>query len=54
MSNHKLSTKPLNASLKTLLKRSGHIGLGISTFTPVADCQMLLLRDDTSRCRSRD
>jgi filamentous hemagglutinin family protein len=35
MSYRTLNTKPLNASLKTLLKRGGHIGLGISAFTPV-------------------
>jgi filamentous hemagglutinin family protein len=35
MSYHTFSTKPLNASLKALLKRGGHVGLGIAAFTPV-------------------
>ncbi|HEY3859749.1 MAG TPA: filamentous hemagglutinin N-terminal domain-containing protein, partial [Gammaproteobacteria bacterium] len=35
MSYRTLSAKPLNVSLKTLLKRGGHIGLGLSAFTPV-------------------
>ncbi|HEY3645344.1 MAG TPA: filamentous hemagglutinin N-terminal domain-containing protein, partial [Gammaproteobacteria bacterium] len=35
MSYHSISTKPLNASLKALLKRGGHVGLGIAAFTPV-------------------
>ncbi len=35
MSYRTLSTKPLNASLKTLLKRSGHIGVGLGAFAPV-------------------
>jgi filamentous hemagglutinin family protein len=35
MSYRNLATKPLNAGLKSVLKRSGHIGLGISAFAPV-------------------
>ncbi len=35
MSYRTLATKSLNAGLKTALKRSGHIGLGLSAFTPV-------------------
>ena len=35
MSYRTLAAKPLNAGLKTVLKRGGHIGLGISAFTPV-------------------
>ena len=35
MSYHTLSTKPLNVGLKTLLKRGGHIGLGLGAFAPM-------------------
>ena len=35
MSYRTLSAKPLNKSLKTLLRRTSHIGLGLGAFTPV-------------------
>ena len=35
MSYRSLAAKPLNASLKTLLKRGGHIGVGLGAFTPI-------------------
>src|SRR6185312_1217748 len=35
MSYRTLSAKPLNKSLKTLLRRTSHVGLGLSAFTPV-------------------
>src|ERR1700739_4179040 len=35
MSYRTLTPKPLNASLTALLKRTGHIGLGLSAITPV-------------------
>ena len=35
MSYRTLTAKPLNASLKTLLKRGGHIGVGLGAFTPI-------------------
>src|ERR1700685_334289 len=35
MSYRNLATKPLNAGLKSVLKRSGHIGLGLGAFAPV-------------------
>ena len=35
MSYHRLSVKPLNVTLNTLLKRAVHVGLGVGAFTPI-------------------
>ena len=35
MSYHRLSVKPLNVTLNTLLKRAAHVGLGVGAFTPI-------------------
>src|SRR5579859_6593334 len=35
MSYHRLQTKPLNATLSTLMKRAAHVGLGVGAFTPI-------------------
>src|SRR5580698_37330 len=35
MSYHRLSVKPLNVTLNTLMKRVAHVGLGVGAFTPI-------------------
>ena len=35
MSYHRLSVKPLNTTLNTLIKRAAHVGLGVGAFTPI-------------------
>src|SRR5215469_4484813 len=35
MSYHRLTTKPLNATLNVILKRAAHVGLGVGAFTPM-------------------